>query len=348
MHKHFIFFILLFSYLQVKAQKEWANWNSATGGITFKNGIGKIYSNVPKNLTWPDYIGSKAYSYSDPATGSMLFLTDGKNIWNKDYKSIINPNSLISCDSDHYKVQIIPFLNDHSKFYLFHLYSARGFVGDSLTTTPYGCSDESLSYLYYSIFQMDYTNNSGKLIRSNIPILKHPLDRITLIRHANKRDTWVIAHPLDSSYYVAFLVTDTLVHSAVVSVIGPSAPIQWQNIRSEIAASPDGKIIAASGSASNVEIYNFDNKTGNLSNYKTISFSKESVTSLCFSPDNSKLYIATTDFKACDSYSKVYQADFNESNLNNSLFLIKTYSQRTLELSKARDNRIWIKNVTYP
>src|SRR3954468_16671246 len=169
MHKPFIFFILIFSYLHTKAQKEWVNWNSATGGITFKNGIGKIYSNVPKNLTWPDYIGSRAYSYNDPATGNMIFLTDGKNIWNKDYKCIIDPvqNSLISCDSDHYKVQIVPFLNDHMKFYLFHLYSPRGFVGDSLTTTPYGCSDESLSYLYYSIFQMDYTNNSGKLIRSN-------------------------------------------------------------------------------------------------------------------------------------------------------------------------------------
>lgn len=350
MHKLFIFFILLFSSLFIKAQKEWVNWNSSTGGLTFKNGTAKTYTDVPGNLSWPDYTGSKAYSYSSPSTGQMLFLTDGKNIWNKDYKTILDPtkNSLISCDSDRYKVQIIPFTNDSTKFYLFHLYSTRGYIGDSLTSTPYGCADESLSYLYYSILQMDFTKNSGQLIKSNIPVLKHPLDRIALVKHANKKDTWVITHPTEFSYYTAFLVTDAQVNAPVISEVGPAAPVQWQNIRGQIAASPNGKIIAASGSAPGVEIYNFDNSTGRLSNYRTINFNKETVVSLCFSPDNSKLYIVTSDFKTCDDYSALYQVDFNEVNLNKSLFLIKKYPRRTIELSKAVDNRIWIKNVTYP
>jgi len=350
MPKLFIFFILLFSSLVINAQKEWVNWNSSTGGLTFKNGSAKTYTDVPNNLSWPDYTGTKAYSYSDPLTGNMLFLTDGKNVWNKDYKSIVEPkqNSLISCDSDRYKVQIVPFANDPSKFYLFHLYSSRGYVGDSLTSIPYGCANESLAYLYYSVLQMDFTKNSGELIKSNIPLLKHPLDRITLIKHANKKDTWVIAHPTDFAYYAAFLVTDAGVQVPVISEIGPEAPIPWENIRGQIAASPNGKFIAASGSASNVEVYNFDNSTGKLSNYRTINFYKESVLSLCFSPDNSKLYITTKDFKACEEYSALYQIDFNEGNLNKSLFLIKKYPQRNIELTKAKDNRIWIKNVTYP
>lgn len=349
MYKLFIFCIFLYSFpVAVTAQKEWINWNSPKGGITFKSGAGKPYSDVPQNLAWPDYTGSKSCSYSDPVTGDMLFLTDGKYIWNKDYKYALEGgiDSLISSQSDNYKVQIVPFNNNPSKFYLFHEYSARDFLKDSLSLLPYS-DEERLSYLYYSIFQIDFAKGSGKLIQKNIPILKHPLDRITLIRHANNRDTWVIAHPQDSSYYSAFLVTDSLVHAPVISTIGPAAPIPFQNIRSQIAASPNGKMIAASGSSSTVGVYNFNNSTGVLSNYRTIRLGHEIVTSLCFSPGNSKLYIATTDSKGCESYSKLYQVDLNENDLNKSLFPVKQYIKRSLELTKAKDNRIWIKNVAY-
>src|SRR6266487_6800803 len=143
MYKIFLLFIFVLPLSVVKAQKEWVNWNSATGGLTFKSGNGRLYEDVPPNLRWPDYMGTRAYPYSDSSTGKMLFLTDGKNIWNKNYKSILNPrlDFLISCDTDYYKIQIVPFAGNRSKFYLFHLYS--GNLG--------GCPDKTLSYLYYSV-----------------------------------------------------------------------------------------------------------------------------------------------------------------------------------------------------
>ena len=42
----------------------------------------------------------------------------------------------------------------------------------------------------------------------NQPLLKLPLDKVMLVKHANKKDTWVIGHAWDSAYYSAFLVTD--------------------------------------------------------------------------------------------------------------------------------------------
>jgi len=343
MYKTFLLFIFSLCFSAVKAQKEWVNWNSPAGGVTFKSGNGILFTDVPNNLTWPDYTGTRAYSFNDSLTGNMLFLTDGKTIWNKNYKCILNPklDSLISCNDDYYKVQIVPFANDHSKFYLFHLYSAKGFVSQMDIGSAKGCANQKLSNLYYSVLQMN--NDSGKLITTNIPILKNPLDRVTLIKHANKKDTWVIAHPWDSAYYAAFLVTDMMVHQPVISAIGPPAFLPWSNIAGSITASPNGDIIAASSSNSTVEIYNFDNSTGILSNYKTINFPSEDVTSLCFSPDNTKLYIAVTDTKECDDYSKIYQVDFREHNLNKSLFTIKKYPRRALKLSRAPDNKIWIK-----
>lgn len=326
------------------------NWHNSSGGLTFKSGSAAVYNNVPKGLVWPDYTGSKVVSYSDPSTGNMLFLTDGKNIWNKDYKAIGNASqTLISCDSDYYKIQIIPFANDPSKFYLFHLYSAKGFVTERQTLSALGCVDSNKSNLYYSILQMDFKNNTGKLIESNKAVLKNPLDRVTLIKHANKRDTWVLSHPWDSSYYTAFLLTDTMVHKPVISRIGPSDPVSYRYIDGSMAASPDGKMVASSGSTSFVELYNFDNSTGVLSNYRIIDFIEEGVTSLCFSPDNTKLYVAVVDLKNCEDYSKIYQIDLNETDLNKSVFLVKKYSTRIihLELLKAIDNRIWIKGPSY-
>jgi len=344
MHKTFLLYIFLLSFSVLQAQKEWVNWNSSTGGVTFKTGKGVVYTDVPNNLRQPDYTGARSYSYNDPLTGNMLFLTDGKTIWNRNYKCILNPNvdSLISCDNDFYKIQIVPFADNASKFYLFHLYSAKGFVSQMETGSPKGCADANLSWLYYSVLQMN--NDSGKLIASNIPILKNPLDRVTLVKHANKKDTWVIAHPWDSACYAAFLATDTMVHQPVISVIGPPAFVPWSNIAGSITASPNGDRIAASSSNSTVEIYNFNNSTGILSNYRTINFHSEIVSSLCFSPDNTKLYIAVNDANDCDSYSKIYQVDFTERSLSKSLFMVKQYpGRRTLKLSKAPDSKIWIK-----
>jgi gliding motility-associated-like protein len=359
MNKPYILYILLCSPCIVKAQNEWANWNSSNGGITFKNGNGVIYSDIPKDLSWPDYTGQKAYSYSNPLTGDMLFLTDGKSIWNKNYKSIISPNSLISCDSNYYNVQIVPFANDSTKFYLFHLYSSKVYLSEEETWNINGCFDQSFANLYYSVLQMDFNKNTGKLITSNTPILKNPLDRVALVRHGNNRDTWVISHPRDSSYYVAYLVTDTLVHDPVISKIGPSvpllySPLGYQNIRSCITTSPDGSIIAAAGSATIVEIYDFDKNTGILSNYRTVNLHDyktanlniEYITSLCFSPDNTKLYIASRDSKYCREYDGIYQVDLTRKNLGRNLFLVKQISaKRIIELTMAKDNRIWIKGA---
>src|SRR3954452_6062702 len=169
MCKTFLLFIFIFPSSLIKAQKEWVNWNSSTGGITFKSGTGIVYTDAPTNPKWPDYTGERAYSYSDPGTGNILFLSDGKTIWNRNYKCILNPalDSLISCDEDFYKIQIIPFTDDPSKFYLFHLYSGKGFVSQMDLGSARGCTDQNLSYLYYSVLQMN--NDSGKLIARNIP-----------------------------------------------------------------------------------------------------------------------------------------------------------------------------------
>lgn len=139
-----------------------------------------------------------------------------------------------------------------------------------------------------------------------------------------------------------------MVHQPVISRIGPSAPFNSANIKSSITTSPDGGTIAVSGAATFVEIYNFNKNTGVLSNYRKVDLNNETVVSLCFSPDNTKLYIAASDKKGCDDYGKIYQVDFNESDLNKSLFLVKKYAgKQQLELSKATDNRVWVKGTFY-
>lgn len=350
MRKLFLLFNLSLAVCTLRAQNQWVNWNSSNGGISFKSGSAQLFTGVPKNLQYPDYTGQRSFSYADPQTGALLFLTDGQNIWNKNYRSILFPpgDTLRSCDSDYYKVQIVPFSDDPNRFYLFHMYSARGIVSEKESGVPKGCNDANVSALYYSVLEMNYPAATGKLLVKNQPLLKLPLDKVMLVKHANKKDTWVIGHAWDSAYYSAFLVTDEKINAPVRSIIGPDALLPASNIRSSVAVSPDGKRIAASGSASYVEIYDFNNSTGELSNYRTITLTKEYVTALSFSPDNSKLYIAVGDAKLCDNYAKIYQVNFDESDLNKSLFMVKKYPPRRLDLGLGKDNHIWIKGATYP
>lgn len=350
MRKLFIISSFLLTCCMLYAQNEWVNWNSANGGISFKNGTGQQFNGVPKNLQFPDYTGQRSFSYADPTTGSLLFLTDGQNIWNKNYRTVLYPpgDNLISCDSDYYKVQIVPFSNAPNKFYLFHMYSAKGIVSERESGTPKGCNDANLSALYYSVLEMNFPAATGKLLVKNQPMIRLPLDKVMLVKHANKRDTWVIGHSWDSAYYSAFLVTDEKIYPPVKTVIGPDAMVPASNIRSSVAVSPNGKRVAASGSASFVEIYDFNNSTGELSNYRTVALNKEYVTALAFSPDNSKLYIAVGDAKVCDDYAKIYQLNFDEPDLNKSLFMVKKYPPRRLDLGMGKDNHIWIKGATYP
>lgn len=348
MLKPSLILLLLCLYLSLHAQQEWVNWNSATGGLSFVTGQGILFTAVPQGLEYPDYMGQRAYSYNDPVTGKMRFLTDGRQIWNSSYMAILDPakDSLISCDSDYYKVQIVPFSDDPSTFWLFHLSSVKGAVSQTEINATRGCVGSS--GLYYSLLKMNFVNGTGALLNSNTRIIEQPLDRVGLIKHANNKDTWVIGHPWDSAFFSAFLATDNGVRPPVNTVIGPKSHVPWNNIRGCFAASADGKRIATSGSTPYVEIYDFNNATGELSNYRTISFFSEYVTSVCFSPDNSKLYIAVSDYKNCDDYSKIYQVDFAEADLAKSVFLLKRYPQKFLELSKGIDNRVWIKGASYP
>ncbi len=148
MRKLFIISSFLLTCCMLYAQNEWVNWNSANGGISFKNGTGQQFNGVPKNLQFPDYTGQRSFSYADPTTGSLLFLTDGQNIWNKNYRTVLYPpgDNLISCDSDYYKVQIVPFSNAPNKFYLFHMYSAKGIVSERESGTPKGCNGDAPVY----------------------------------------------------------------------------------------------------------------------------------------------------------------------------------------------------------
>ena len=119
-------------------------------------------------------------------------------------------------------------------------------------------------------------------------------EQITLVRHANGKNVWIIVHPYGTAQYQAILATDAGFQSPVISNIGQTVSGGFGGSHGEITASHDGKLLAGcrsigseTGSETDIELFDFDNATGILSNYRTLP-STGHVLKLQFSPDNSK------------------------------------------------------------
>ena len=116
--------------------------------------------------------------------------------------------------------------------------------------------------------------------------------------HCNGTDIWVITHGWDSDAFYAYLVTQNGIDPPIISNIGSTHTGNTLNTIGYLKPSLNGKMIAsAAGFADgdNLELFDFDNKTGAFSNPISIS-SGRGAYGIAFSPDNTKLYVSYSDF----------------------------------------------------
>jgi len=152
-------------------------------------------------------------------------------------------------------------------------------------------------------------------------VLKSGLtDQITYVRHANGKDVWIIVHPYYTAEYHAILATANGFNPSVVSTIGGMVNGGSGSVGGILESSHDGKLLAGYRTLpasfgrqyTDIELFDFDNATGKLSNYRALP-NQGPLTSMQFSPDNSKLYAIT--YLHNYSYQQLDQWDFNQPDL---------------------------------
>jgi len=287
------FLFLLSSISILRAQNEANVWHFGTfAGIDFNSGS-------------PVAIGGSAMdqdegcaSIADRTTGMLLFYTDGVTIWNQLHVPMANGTGLLGDTSSTQSAMIMPMPGDSTRYYVF--------------TSDAGPYQPRRAGINYSIVDMTLAGGLGQVIVKNQRVFAPAVEKLVGVRHCNGIDYWVISHEWGSNRFRAYLVTAKGVSTTpVISAVGTAHTGSSSNSIGYLKASPNGRRLAASLLGDDVmDLFDFDNQTGVVSNHIPISPITGSY-GLSFSPDNSKLYVVSGNFPLIPASDTLLQFDLS-------------------------------------
>ncbi len=242
---------------------------------------------------------------SDKITGQLLFYTNGVSVLNSSHQVMSNGNGLFAGPSATQSSIIVP---DPANNLLYYLFTVADFAGSNGAT---------FGGLAYSVVDMSLNSGLGNVTTKNqvITSVDTVAEKITAVNHCNGKDYWVIVHRWHTNEFYSFQVSTTGIAAPVISGVGTV----YQSVSGSnneaigcLKASPNGKRLAAVTQINRLlELYDFNNSTGVVSNALTIPYNGnagEQPYGVSFSPDNSKVYISV--YNILDS-SRVLQYDLS-------------------------------------
>lgn len=312
-------FILIFLSVNIYAQKEYNNWYLGNkAGITFNSGS-------PIAL-----IGSQIYAWEGCASisdvsGNLLFYTNGREIYNRNHDTM--GSGLSGGWSSTQATIIIPLPGNNSLYYIF-------------------CAPEIGIYqeynLTYSIVDMSLNDGLGGVtIDKNILLAGDMGEKLTYVRHYNESDYWIIAHGKDNNRFYVWHLSSSGIAEEITSNTGSvhrsnnnASPLGYMKVshnnkKMALAVNDIGGT-APTAKIGFIEIFDFDNQTGIISNPKHIPDILRPY-GLEFSPDNSKLFTGSGD----GAVEKMYQYNLTDE-LGNELSEVEIKSsEQILNISGA-------------
>lgn len=324
MIKYYLLIIaLVLSISTGNAQKQNSIWYFGEGaGLDFRSGSPRVLTDS-KIFTWEgcDVICDEF--------GNLLFYSDGVSVWNRKHEVMPNGTGLNGNKSSTQSVAIIPMPEDDSTFLIF-------------TTDDYS----NFKGFCYSILDLRLEAGLGDVTIKNVELLDNVPEKVTIIKHANNYDFWILTHKWDSDEYYAYLINSTgIISNLTVTKIGSAYTGSITNKVGCLKASGDGRLVTSVAKDYGfIELFNFDNFSGTLNNARKFESNYlVGAYGLEFSKDNSKLYVSV-DGK---NVSNLFQLDLslgndNEiiQNMTNLSFFPSAYHYGTLQMGP--DDKIYV------
>ncbi len=254
--------------------------------------------------------------------GDLLFYTNGVTVWDKNHNVMPNGTGLKGNDSSTQSALIVKKPGSNSIYCLF-------------TSAKYAQPD-GVNY-----YEVDMTNGIGVVSTVPVQLASPACEKIAAIRHQNGVDVWIVIHLFNSNEFQSYKLTSTgLVLNATIPIgvaINPLAPPDVNGAAvGYLKASQDGSRIASANHwIDKLEVFDFDNATGRLSNVMTFGgFNKGAPYGVEFSPNGNLLYASDR--------GNVYQYDLslgNQTAISNARIVLGTGSMGALQL--APDGKIY-------
>ncbi len=258
-------------------------------GISFAGGTATPLTNGAMNSM------EAAATMCDRTTGALLFYTNGNTVWDATHRIMPGGEDLLTHESSTQAAVIVPFPQNDFNYYLFTSSTPEGDVGN---LGYYG--------LRYSVIDLRANGGRGAVVRKDVPVLAGGSEKLTAVPHGSGSGYWVLTREWGTDLVHAFLVDCQGVSGPVSSHTGgvpyysdSDTSYSFRATVGYLKASPDGrKLVSANAfvwdghdfNYSTIELFDFDNRTGRISNRITLDTEYRQYYGVSFSPDNSKLY----------------------------------------------------------
>lgn len=211
-------------------------------------------------------------------SGSLLFYTNGIQIWDRTHTLMPNGSGLLGHNSSSQSAIIVPDPGNGNKYYVFTLAELAG---------PNG--------MRYSIVDMTLNSGNGDVTAvKNVPLHPSTCEKVTAIQRCDG-NVWIISHEWGTNRFFADLVTASGINPSVVSGVGTvhtgGQNGTWNSVGYLKASQQGNRLALAIRDMQLFEIFDFDINTGIISNPITLfSAALNVVYGVEFSPDGTKLY----------------------------------------------------------
>lgn len=254
------------------AQGEFNRWY-------FGYGCGMNFNNTPPTIISPNPMSTDDNTATIcDAGGNLLFYANGLSAYDRNNNIMPNGNGLSGNSTGGQTATIVQKPGNNNQYYLFTVDAMAG---------PNG--------IKYSVVDMTLNGGLGNIIatQKNITLLSPATERIVPIRHSNGVDIWILIHEWNSNAFRAYLLTASGISTTpVVTNIGnvnSGGYTYGYNAMGQITVNrANNKVAMATYSDGNIEIYDFNNSTGVLSNRVALTYYR--AWGLEFSPNGQFLY----------------------------------------------------------
>ena len=240
------------------------------------------------------YAGTPNVNVASPLGKKFIVRSNNDSI-------MIGGDSLAGNGSMTQGLLMLPFPNDTSKFYIFHIDYPANNMGD---------------YLYYSVVDMSLNNGLGEVIQSNVFISDSVSEKMQSVKAANGNDWWLLTL---QGYPVAKFYKYKIDSTGINLISTQNSPQNYIAGAGQLVFSKNGDKVLSVGSLGATYLYDFDRCEGILSNpvlidqYVSGFYTSERYGG-SFSPSGRFVYLS--------NYDSLFQFDTYATNVKASKLLI--------------------------